>query len=77
VSDVPGVLVDGAPLPRLDPADVSALIASGRARDGMRAKLEASLHALAAGVARVRLGDLSLLRDPACGTLLSPSPVAV
>ena len=70
VSDVPGVLLGGAPAPRLDAADARAAIASGEARGGMAAKLEAALAALAGGVARVRVGDLAALADPARGTTI-------
>jgi len=70
VADVPGVLLGGTPAPRLDAADARAAIASGEARGGMAAKLEAALAALAGGVARVRVGDLAALADPARGTTI-------
>ena len=47
------------------------LIASGVAKGGMTAKLQASRRALAAGVASVRISDVSALLDPAVGTRLT------
>jgi acetylglutamate kinase len=68
MADVPGVLVDGAPVASLDPAGAAALVQSGTAAGGMAAKLDAAQAALARGVARVRIGDLAALADPARGT---------
>ncbi len=80
LSDVPGVLVDGALCPTLSPATARELLADGRAGGGMRPKLEAGLQALDAGVPRVHLVDgrlphallLELLTDTGVGTLLQP-----
>jgi acetylglutamate kinase len=68
IADVPGVLHQGSVAPVLDSDRVASLIAAGEARQGMIAKLEASTRALAGGVSRVRIGDLSALGDPAQGT---------
>ena len=70
VADVPGVMSDGAVIPRLSTAVARDLIASGTAAGGMRAKLEAALSALDGGVERVRIGDIAAIDDPARGTLL-------
>jgi acetylglutamate kinase len=72
VADVPGVLVDGLPTAALQYEDALELIERGVAAGGMAAKLQAGYHALAHGVGRVRIGDLSTLADPARGTVLLP-----
>jgi acetylglutamate kinase len=68
VADVPGVLAGGLPLGTVDARGARSLVADGTAGGGMAAKLEAALAALAAGVGRVRVGDLAMLADPAAGT---------
>ncbi|GLC24497.1 acetylglutamate kinase [Roseisolibacter agri] len=70
MADVPGVLVDGAPVASLDPAGAAALVRAGTAGGGMAAKLDAAQAALARGVGRVRIGDLAALADPARGTAI-------
>jgi acetylglutamate kinase len=70
LSDVSGVLVDGAPVPTLSPDQARALARRGVAAGGMAAKLEAGMVALAAGVRRVRIADLTALHDPERGTVL-------
>lgn len=71
VADVPGVMVDGATVSELTPVAAGKLIAGGVASGGMVAKLEAALAALASGVARVRIGDVSAIQDPTHGTVIS------
>lgn len=73
LADVPGVLSDEVPLATLDIEDAAALIARGTASGGMAAKLEAALGAVAGGVARVRIGDLTALADPDAGTTITLS----
>ncbi len=68
MADVPGVLAGGRALGTLDAQAARSLVADGTAAGGMGAKLEAALAALAAGVGRVRVGDLAALADPARGT---------
>lgn len=70
VSDVPAVLSHGTPVASLDPTDARAMIADGRARAGMAAKLDAALAAVARGVPRVRIGNLTAITDAAAGTLV-------
>ena len=70
VSDVPGVMSDGAFVPRLNGHVARELMTSGTASGGMRAKIEAALAARAAGVARVRIGDIGAISDADRGTLL-------
>src|SRR3954447_21551654 len=70
VADVPGVMSDGAVIPRLSTVVARDLIGSGTATGGMRTKLEAALSALNGGVDRVRIGDVTAIDDPARGTLL-------
>jgi acetylglutamate kinase len=71
VSDVPGVMEQGSPLAQLDRAAIDDLIARGVAQGGMRAKLEAALLTLGAGVRRVRITDISGITDPMAGTTIS------
>jgi len=73
VSDVPGVVVRGSVVPQMDADEASAAIADGTATGGMVAKLGAAMAAMERGVARVRVGDLDALLDPARGTVLAPS----
>jgi acetylglutamate kinase len=69
LADVPGVLdPSGALLPAIQADAVDDLIASGIARGGMSAKLQAARRALAAGVSAVRIGDVHALLDLAVGT---------
>lgn len=68
VSDVPGVRVDGAVQPVIAADDVESLIELGTVGDGMAAKLRAARAALRAGARAVRIGDSSVLDDPAAGT---------
>lgn len=71
VADVAGVVVDGCVVPELTPVGAGQLIADGAASGGMVAKLEAALAALASGVARVRIGDVSTIHDSTRGTVIS------
>ncbi len=69
LADVPGVLdASGMPITELDNEAATRLVAEGTAVGGMAAKLEAARHALAAGVAQVRIGGLDALRDASRGT---------
>ncbi|HEY7893610.1 MAG TPA: acetylglutamate kinase [Gemmatimonadaceae bacterium] len=73
VSDVPGVTANGTVIPLLDLDDAAAAISDGIATGGMVAKLSAAMAAMERGVARVRIGGLDALLDPARGTVLAPS----
>jgi acetylglutamate kinase len=75
VADVAGVLVDGCVVPELTPVGAGQLITNGAASGGMVAKLEAALAALASGVARVRIGDVSAIHDSTRGTVVSRDAV--
>lgn len=78
VADVPGVLdASGVPLPALDVEAAERLVRTGTAHGGMSAKLDAARRALAGGVARVRIGSLEAVRDPARGTAITPLPSVV
>ena len=78
VADVAGVLdARGALMTHLDRAEVDALIGSGVARDGMVAKLEAALRALALGVQRVRIGDIASITSSRAGTAITAATPAV
>jgi acetylglutamate kinase len=72
LADVPGVLdASGATIPTISIDSVDELIASGVAKGGMSAKLQAARRALAAGVAAVRISDANALVDPNVGTRLT------
>jgi acetylglutamate kinase len=72
LADVPGVLDAAGSLVPAIPADaVDGMIASGVARGGMSAKLQAAVRALAAGVSAVRISDVNALLDPEAGTRLT------
>lgn len=71
VSDVEGVLVQGAVTPWLTPDEARRLIADGTAAGGMAAKLDAAVAALDGGVPRVRIGNLAAIADHDCGTVVS------
>jgi len=73
VSDVEGVMSDGALVPSLSATDAKRLIANGTAAGGMQAKLEAALAAIAGGVTRVRISDLEAIDDLSRGTVLRAS----
>ena len=77
LADVAGVLDPaGAVLPDLDVGGVGSLIASGVARGGMTAKLQAARRAQAGGVATIRIGDARALLDATRGTRITHSPTA-
>ena len=72
LADVPGVLDPaGAIVPMISVDGVDELIASGVARGGMSAKLQAARRALAAGVGAVRISDINALMNPGVGTRLT------
>lgn len=76
ISDVPGVMVDGAVAPTLENADIEGLIARGVVSGGMTAKLRAAAAALAQGARAVRIGGLALIDDATAGTrVLAIEPV--
>ncbi|HEU0014469.1 MAG TPA: acetylglutamate kinase [Longimicrobium sp.] len=75
VSNVPGVLRDGAVVGALAVDEVETLIAAGVASGGMAPKLRAAARA-AAGVDGVRIGGLEMLDDARAGTrVLAPATV--
>jgi acetylglutamate kinase len=77
ISDVPAVRVQGMAVTRLDRIDAATAIAAGDIADGMAAKVQAGLTAVASGVARVWIGDLALLGETPVGTrLVAPGIMA-
>jgi len=76
ISDIAGVLKDGAVLPRLDELSVEAEIASGVIGGGMVPKVRNARAAVAAGVGKViiggyqGLGDLHKLLSGVSGTTI-------
>jgi acetylglutamate kinase len=72
IADVPGVLdPDGVLVPVISIDAIDDMIASGVARGGMSAKLQAARRALSAGVASVRISDINALANPGVGTRLT------
>lgn len=77
ISDVPKVRIQGMGVTRLTRADVAAAMAAGDIADGMAAKVEAGLAAVASGVKRVWIGDIGLLGESPIGTRLVASHMTV
>lgn len=71
VSDVEGVLVQGAPVSQLAVEEAQQLIDDGTAAGGMSAKLQAALAALEGGVTRVRISDIAAIESLDRGTTLT------
>jgi acetylglutamate kinase len=76
LTDVEGVRVDGARVESLPATKAQTLVADGVATGGMAVKLRAAIHALHAGVTRVRVGPLEMLWDTNAGTVLAAEEVA-
>ena len=70
ISDVRGVMIDGAMAQSLTVDEAAYAIESGIATEGMATKLRAALEALHRGVPRVRIGGLDALSGPGPGTTL-------
>jgi acetylglutamate kinase len=75
VSDVPGVLVDGVPVAHVSASAASDLLAREVVKGGMAVKVRQALGAARAGV-EVRIGNGTLLTDPASGTRVAPDAPA-
>ena len=71
VSDVAGVLVNGASVSTLGTDDAQRLIDDGTVLGGMSAKLQAALAALEGGVERVRISDIAAIERLDRGTVLT------
>jgi acetylglutamate kinase len=72
LADVPGVLdASGALVPSISADAVDDMIASGIAKGGMSAKLQAARRALGAGVGMVRISDVNAIADRSAGTRLT------
>src|SRR5262249_24544605 len=56
LSDVEGVILDGAPVPSIAAADVAAVLGRADVRDGMIPKLEAARRAVQGGARRAIIG---------------------
>ncbi len=83
LSDAPGLILGGAIVPRLDAAALEAACDHPEVKDGMRPKLRAALHAIAAGVKRVHIAAWSgpgtlaaLLGGRGTGTTISATAAA-
>jgi acetylglutamate kinase len=78
IADVEGVLgAEGETVSNLSIETARELIANRIAVGGMAAKLESAEAALVAGVARVRICDLTGLNDPERGTFITQSQSVV
>lgn len=73
VTDVPGVLIDGKTEESLTVAEANSLMHDGVASGGMRAKLIAAVAAATGGVQRVRITDLSGIKNRDHGTVILSS----
>lgn len=71
LTNVPGVLADGQPIPQLTRANAEELIALGVVSGGMTVKVEAAFTALTAGVRGAMITDLQGVVDGR-GTLITP-----
>ncbi len=71
VTNVAGVLVDGAVVPHLSASQVQELIAIGTISGGMIPKVRSALAALDAGVHTARITNLAGLGVLAAGTVIS------
>jgi acetylglutamate kinase len=77
ISNVPGLMRDGAVVPTINSAEVAVLIENGVAGGGMAPKLLAAASASLQGVGEVRIGGMDLLASLAGGTrLVTGAPVA-
>lgn len=70
VTDVPGIMCDGALVPRLRSDTAAQFIADRTITGGMRAKVDAGLTAITGGVPRVRISDIESIGDRGRGTVL-------
>ncbi|CAN5784008.1 acetylglutamate kinase [soil metagenome] len=68
ISNVPGLLIDGAVASRIDVSDVDHLISSGVASGGMGPKIRAAARAAEGGVPEVWIGGLDLITSGSGGT---------
>ena len=75
VSDVPGVLSDGARLERITADEAAELLRREVVTGGRAVKVKQALDAARAGV-EVRIGDGALLTDTAAGTRVVPAGAA-
>lgn len=77
LTNVPGVLVAGALVPRLCPSEVEARVAEGHIRGGMIPKVRAATEAVRAGARRVLITNLegleAWLRGERAGTEIIPA----
>jgi acetylglutamate kinase len=80
LTDVPGVMRDGALVPEMTAAECRALVGEGGADGGMRPKLEAAVAAVEGGVPRAHIIDgrvehaaiLELFTPEGAGTMVTP-----
>ena len=73
VSDVAGVMLEDGAQSLLTAAEAKSLIKDSRVSGGMSAKLMAAVLAVEGGVPRVRIADLSGIKDRDRGTLIQRS----
>jgi acetylglutamate kinase len=88
LSDTPGLVLDGAVVPELEPASLDAALADPRVTGGMRPKLRAAREAVLGGAARAHIAawqgpgslDAILAGDARCTTVTvgaRPAPAEV
>lgn len=77
ISDIPGILIDGAVMPHMDESSIGHYIGSGDIQGGMIPKVRSSLEAIRQGVQSIRItnyeasGDLERILDEKKGTCIS------
>ncbi|MGH7670079.1 MAG: acetylglutamate kinase [Gemmatimonadaceae bacterium] len=71
ISDVSGILDGPRALAKVSAEVARDLVRRETAVGGMAAKVNAALMALRGGVRAVRIGDLSMLADATCGTVIT------
>ena len=77
ISDIPGILIDGAVMPHMDESSIEHYIGSGDIQGGMIPKVRSSLEAIRQGVHSISIsnyegsGDLKKILDETKGTCIS------
>jgi acetylglutamate kinase len=74
VSNVPGVLQNGTPLPMVTPIKIDELIAIGEIKKGMVPKVQSALDASKNGIQRVRIVNLKQLSQEGGTHILDEIP---
>ena len=77
ISDIPGILIDGAVMSHMDESSIEKYIGSGDIQGGMIPKVKSSLEAIRQGVHSIRItnyeksGDLEMILDGTKGSCIT------